>query len=149
MSLLDFAKNELDAIGLTDDGDMNGMMRKHLLRMVSEFAEEGHSGFSASYAVGLLTKLLKYEPLCPLTGDDSEWTDVAEQNGGPLWQNKRCFHVFKDPLGAYDADGKVFWVWQTDDEGEKYKSYYTNKDSRVIIEFPYTPTTVYEEGSYD
>ena len=58
MSLVSYAESELDRIGMTDDGDMNGMMRKHLLHMVKEFADEGHSGFSASYALQCLKKLL-------------------------------------------------------------------------------------------
>ena len=48
MSLVQYAESELDRIGMTDDNDMNGMMRKHLLHMVKEFADEGHSGFSRS-----------------------------------------------------------------------------------------------------
>ena len=41
MSLVQYAESELDRIGMIDDGDMNGMMRKHLIHMVHEFAEEG------------------------------------------------------------------------------------------------------------
>ena len=148
MTLKSHAENELDAIGMTADSsdDMNQAMREHILRMVDEFSKEGHSGFSASYAVNLLSKLLKYEPLCPLTGEDSEWVDVAEHSNGPRWQNKRCSHVFKDPEGAYDIDGKVFYTWETYEDGEKFKSYFTNRDSHVRIEFPYTPVTEYVES---
>ncbi len=147
MSIYDHAERELDLIGMTDGGDMNGMMRKHILHMIEEFAKEGHSGFSASYAINCLEKLLRFQPLSPLTGEDWEWVDVAEQNGGTLWQNARCSHVFKDPIGAYDISGKVFWEWYTDPEtGEKSKSYFTSADSRVPVTFPYVPTTVYEEA---
>lgn len=148
MSLLSHAECELDLIGMKDgsDDDMNIAMRKHILHMIKEFSEEGHSGFSAQYAISILSKLLKYEPLTPLTGDDSEWVDVSEMNGNTLYQNKRCGRVFKDDTGAWDIEGKVFWDWFTDEEtGEKYKSYYTGKESRVPVEFPYVPTTVYEE----
>jgi hypothetical protein len=133
---------------MTEDSpdEMNRAMRKHILHMMQEFADEGHSGFSASYAIGILEKLLRYKPLTPLTGADDEWVDVAEQSGGILWQNKRASHVFKDNEGAYDIDGKVFWEWYTDPEtGEKSKSHFTCKESRVMIQFPYVPTTVYEE----
>lgn len=140
------AERELDIIGMTDDGEINGAMRKHILHMIDEFAAEGHSGFSASYAIQCLEKLLRFEPLSPLTGSDEEWIDVAEYNGSPMWQNKRCSRVFKDETGAYDIDGKVFWEWYTNENGEKSKSYFTGRDSRVYITFPYTPTTVYEES---
>ena len=150
MSLLSHAECELDLIGMKDgsDDDMNIAMRKHILHMIKEFSEEGHSGFSAQYAISILSKLLKYEPLTPLTGDDSEWVDVSEMNGNTLYQNKRSGRVFKDNDGAYDIEGKVFWDWFTDEEtGEKYKSYYTGRESRVPVEFPYVPTTVYEESN--
>ena len=139
------AERELDLIGMKDEEGMNGMMRKHLLHMIEEFAAEGHSGFSASYAIQCLEKLLRFEPLSPLMGTDDEWVDVAEYNGSPMWQNKRCSRVFKDETGAYDIDGKVFWSWYTDENGEKFKSHYTSRDSRVYVTFPYVPTTVYEE----
>jgi hypothetical protein len=146
MGLYDHAERELDLIGMHDDGDLNGMMRKHILHMIEEFSKEGHSGFSASYAIQCLEKLLRYEPLSPLTGEDWEWFDVAEQTGSTLWQNARCSYVFKDENGAYDINGKVFWEWYTDPEtGEKHKSHFTSADSRVPVTFPYIPTTVYEE----
>lgn len=145
MSIVDYAKRELDFIGMTEDSkdEMNQMMRKHILHMVEEFAAEGHSGFSASYAINCLNKILRYEPLSPLTGDDSEWTDVAEQSGRTLWQNKRCSRVFKDEDGAYDIDGKVFVETRFDENGEPYKTSFTSKESRVPVTFPYTPTTEY------
>ena len=140
MSLVQYAESELDRIGMTDDGDMNGMMRKHLIHMVHEFAEEGHSGFSANYALQCLHKLLKFKPLSPLTGEDDEWHEVSERSGYPHFQNKRCSSVFKDGKNgeAYDIDGKVFWEWVRDEDGNPYKSYYTCYESRVPVTFPYT-----------
>ena len=73
MSLLSYAEDELNRIGLTDEDEYNGMMRKHILQMVKVFADEGHSGFSAPYAISILTKLFAFKPLTPLTGEDDEW----------------------------------------------------------------------------
>jgi len=140
MSLLSYAESELDRIGMTDDGDMNGMMRKHLLHMVEEFSKEGHSGFSASYALQCLEKLLRFKPLSPLTGEDDEWYEHNYGESGKTYQNKRCSSVFKESKDgeAYDIDGRVFWEWYRDEEtGEPVKSYYTNRDSRVFVTFPY------------
>jgi len=151
MTLLSHAENELDAIGMTADSPdkMNVAMREHLIHMVSEFAKEGHSGFSASYAVGILEKLFSYKPLCPLTGADSEWLAIAESqtngNNGTLYQNMRASHVFKDDDGAYDIDGKIFYDIVTDGEGEPHKSYFTGLGSRVPVTFPYTPVSEYLE----
>ena len=141
MSLVSYAEDELNRIGLTDEDEYNGMMRKHLLHMVGEFANEGHSGFSASYALQCLRKLLNFKPLSPLTGADDEWTEVSEMSGHPHFQNKRCSSVFKHSKDgeAYDIDGKVFWEWVKDEEtGEAIKSYYTSRESRVPVTFPYT-----------
>ena len=53
-----------------------------------------------------------------------------------MYQNRRCPHVFKsDADGAYDIDGRVF----VDPDGSSY----TSRDSRVSIEFPYTPKREY------
>ena len=78
MSMIEYAKRELDASGMTEDSSdaMNVMMRKHILHMVKEFADEGHSGMSAAYALSILKRLLAYEPLAPLTGADDEWNEV-------------------------------------------------------------------------
>jgi hypothetical protein len=119
------AEHELNLLG------EDGPMRTHLLHMVATFSEEGHSGFSASHAVGALTKLLAFEPLAPLTGADEEWTEVS----AGLWQNKRCSHVFKDANGAYDANGRIF--------RELDGTCFVSAKSRVSVSFPYTPTREY------
>jgi hypothetical protein len=139
-NLVKYAESELDRIGMTDDGEMNGAMRKHLLHMVEVFSEEGHSGFSASYALQCLEKLLRFKPLSPLTGEDDEWYEHNYGPSGKTYQNKRCSSVFKESKDgqAYDIDGKVFWEWYRDEEtGEAVKSYYTNRDSHLPISFPY------------
>jgi hypothetical protein len=126
---------------------MNLAMRDHIIHMVEEFAKEGYSGFSASYALSILQKLLKYEPLSPLTGDDSEWMFVGDMGDDPVYQNVRCSRVFKGKDGkVYDIDGIVWYEWYSDDhKSEPYKSYFTNSESRVYIDFPYVPTTEYKE----
>ena len=143
MSLRAHAEIELDLIGMTADStdEMNRSMRAHILHMVDEFAKEGHSGFSASYALGILTRLLDYKPLAPLTGEDSEWNEINDDrtNNLVLFQNKRCSRVFKNNEGAWDIVGKVY----VDPNG----SAYTGNDSHTPVTFPYRPTT--EEVNVD
>ncbi len=137
--LIEYAKRELDIIGLREDAtdEMDRAMRKHILHMVNAFSDEGHSGFSANFALSILKKVLAYKPLTDLLGDDSEWVEVAEG----LHQNKRAYSVFKDANGAYWSEGIVFWEWFSSPDinnGEPYKTYFTSKDSRVPIEsFPW------------
>lgn len=137
MSIENYAKSELDRIGMTADSEdeMNVAMRNHILHMVGEFANEGHSGFSANYAINILSKLFSWKPLSPLTGEDDEWNEI----GDDWYQSKRAPDVFKDKNGAYWAQGRVFWEWYTPDDGsEPFKSYFTSRDSRVPITFPFT-----------
>lgn len=129
-----YAIDELTRIGMYGSGDeMNDAMCEHILKMVNVFDEEGHSGFSANYAINILQKLLRLEPLSPLTGEDDEWCEVSDN----LYQNKRLSRVFKEGKDgqAYDIHGKVFV--------EPNGASYTSRDSRVYIEFPYTPKTEY------
>lgn len=132
-----YAIDELARIGMYGSGDeMNDAMCEHILKMVNVFAEEGHSGFSANYAINILQKLLRFEPLSPLTGEDDEW-QLCEYSDGEIYQNKRFSRVFKEGKDgqAYDVQGKVFV--------EPNGASYTSRDSRVYIEFPYVPHTEY------
>ena len=95
MSLLSYAESELDRIGLTEEDEYNRMMRKHILHMIKEFSDEGHSGFSAPYAIQILTKLMSFKPLTPLTGEDDEWCDVSEYSGTTTIKIKDCLPYSK------------------------------------------------------
>lgn len=152
-NLITHALDEFKAAGWTTEygksaDDLNQDMVNDVLALLELFASQGHSVFSAPIAIDLFTKLAKFEPLGPLTGEEWEWVDVAEESGYPLYQNKRASHVFKDINGAYDINGIVFYDYHSDpeiDDGVPYKSYFTSRDSRTPVTFPYTPTTVYQE----
>jgi len=157
-NLLNHAKEEFRAAGWVDengkyDDDMQEAICNHVLKLLEVFSGEGHSGSTAPYAINMFQQLAMFKPIVPLTGEDWEWTDVSDRggrDGGKLWQNKRCSHVFKDESGAYDIDGVVFYDWHTDEEtGEKYKSYFTSRDSRVEVNFPYAPERKYVEAPKD
>lgn len=146
MSLIKYAEQELDIIGLGKNDptgeSMDYHMREHIMQMVRAFSDEGHSGFSANYALNILKRVLSFKPLTPLTGDDSEWNHVYDDDEGfPVYQNRRASDVFKDRNGAYWSSGRVFWEWYSSDDiddGKPFKSYYTSKNSRVPIEsFPW------------
>ena len=131
--LVEHAKFELEKAGYFDtDGMYGGMVGESVLELVEAFAEQGHSGLSASLALRVFARVADWEPLLPLTGEDDEWNEV-----GGVFQNKRCSHVFKDTSHgqAYDSSGKVF----RDSDG----CCFTSLDSRVPVTFPYTPTAEY------
>lgn len=130
------ARRELGLLRSNEPDEMQDLIERHILKLIREFDKEGHSGFSANYTINLLEKLLRFEPIKPLTGDDSEWNDISGMSSDPCWQNNRCSHVFKGADGrAYDSQGRVF----TDADGGSY----TSRDSRVYISFPYRPSIQY------
>jgi hypothetical protein len=138
------ALTEFRAAGWVDEhgkfnDEMQEMICKHVMKMIEVFAEEGHSGSTAPYAISLFKKIASFEPITPLTGEDWEWRDT-----GHNYQNMRASHVFKDYGSdrAYDINGKVFWEWSGTKE-DPYKSHYTCRESRVYVDFPYTPKTEY------
>jgi hypothetical protein len=142
------AMNEFRAAGWLDENDkykdeMQEMICNHVLALLEVFCDEGHSGSSAPYAIDLFSKLAKFGPIVPLTGEDWEWNNVGDN----VYQNKRCSAVFKqaDRFDGkpYYLDGKVFWEWYKSDDGEMSKSYFTGGDSQVPIVFPYTPKSEY------
>lgn len=133
-NLLKHAKVEFAAAGYKEeDGGPNKWMKENVLELLKVFSEQGHSGMSATHCIELFTKLARYEPLVPLTGEDEEW----EKIGPGEFQNKRCSHVFKDSNRfngqAYDIQGKIF----VEPNGVTY----TNSDSIVTISFPYLPSS--------
>jgi hypothetical protein len=95
-NLVDHARRELALIGeekwLTDG----------LCKVIAAFAEMGHSGFSAEHSTAALEKLLRFQPLGPLTDDPAEWEDRSEMSGYPVWQNLR------DPRAMSKDGGKTY-----------------------------------------
>lgn len=132
-NLFSHAHREL-ALRLPDDptddlsNRMNVGMREAVEDMMLVFALEGHSGFSASYALDIFQRLAKFQPLTPLTGEDDEWNQVAED----MWQNRRCSNIFKNSSGgAYVSDHYVF----RDPDGAHFIGF----GSQKRITFPYSP----------
>lgn len=134
-NLMDFARQELKLLRGDEPCEMQDEIEKCVLDIVELFSKQGHSGTTAPYVVGILKKVMMYEPVAPLTGEDWEWNQVADD----CWQNKRCPHVFKDtPDGtAYDIEAVIF--------REPNGVCFTSRDSRRDVVFPYIPTHEYVE----
>ena len=99
MSLVEHAKSELRRIGYTGEepeGDPNRWMWDNVVAVVETFAAGGHSGTSASYAIGIIEKVLRFENVTPLTNDPDEWQDVSDG----LWQSRRRADAFSEDAGA-------------------------------------------------
>ena len=127
-NLVKHAEYELRILSGIGANGMHDAMSRHILEMVKMFDQGGYSCISTGYAMSVLTLLLRFEPIRPLTGD----TSVHSSSSPGFFHNQRCSCVFKEVDGkAYDIEGKVF----KEPDGRCY----TNSESRVYIEFPYTP----------
>ena len=134
MNYKDFAEQELGLLGYDlqeqEDGP-NKWIVENVLQLLEVLSKQGRSGSSAPYCVDIFSKLARFEPLSPLTGEGWEWIDV----GDGYFQNVRCSHVFKnnDSFNGqpYDIHGRIF----IEPDGVSY----TSRDSCVPITFPYTP----------
>lgn len=129
--MLNYAKRELALLQSNKEeviDETQVHINKDILDIVELFSNQNHSGSSATYVVDILERLLRFEPIKPLTGEDDEWEDVGEG----LYQNKRCSHVFKEKGQAKDIRGKLF-----SDDG---KVWYSDSKSIVNVEFPYYPS---------
>ena len=152
------AMTEFRAAGWVDDvGNYNDPTQeaicKHVLKLLEVFSEESHPGTSAPYTINLFSKLAKFDPIVPLTGEDWEWNEIRDgsTDNVTVYQNKRCGAVFKqsDRFGGqpYYLDAVVFWNWYSSpniDDGVPLKSYFTSRESIQPITFPYTPETIYK-----
>lgn len=134
MTATDRCIEELRRAKLLDkDGAYDGMLGEAVTELLLVFQKQGHSGMSAAYTADIFHRLIKGEPLSPLTDAPDEWVEVSEG----VYQSRRVSHVFREKpeMRPYTIDGKAF----SDDGGE---TYYTNRDSRVYFDMPgYPPKT--------
>lgn len=104
-NLVEHAKAELRLMGYTGEepeGDMNRMMWDNIIAVVQVFADGGHSGASAGYALSILEKLLAFKNLKPLTNNPEDWIEV----GPEVWQCRRNSAAFsKDGGKTYTVLG--------------------------------------------
>ena len=127
--IIEYAKSELDRIPKGEDDGMQEMMNNNILEILEKFADQGHSGFSASYAISVLERLMRWKPISPLTGEEDEWITVTESTK----RNKRCSSVFLKPDGtAHDIDGIIV----SDNGGI---TWFSSGRFRKEITFPYMP----------
>ena len=89
-NLVNHAKRELELIR-EDSDTIDGY-----LKVIQAFADWGHSGGSASFAIPIINELLQFNNLSPLTTDPDEWTHIHKDltSGEELWQSQRNPRAF-------------------------------------------------------
>lgn len=118
--------------------------------IIDKFAKQGHSGSSAPFYAGALSRTIKntllFKPLSPITGEEDEWNDTGETlNKGEkneMYQNKRLSAVFKD-----GKEGKPYYlnaiVWQGEEEYDTFTGHVEGISSKQYIKLPFQPKTFY------
>jgi hypothetical protein len=136
-------ENEFEILEKTTPDAIILDYKKEILNLYKTFAKSGQSGGSAYYTIEIITscikKLLSFETIAPLTGEDDEWYDVSDISGEYFLQNIRDSRVFRDKNGAFFIDAIIF-------DGNIGGSFTSNDVENVsshqhIKEFPFEPKT--------
>jgi hypothetical protein len=133
MAMVEYAEKELKRAGWFDkDADYAGLVGPAVIEMMKQFAQEGHSGYSAHLVLHIFERLARYRPLTPLDNPmtASEYVDHTEISGGQLtYQSTRLSSLFSEDGGQrwYDLDLKL----------PKWKRWIGIR--RAYVKFPYMP----------
>ena len=130
MNLHEHAVNELSLI---DDGsEEQQWVNKSIINIVDAFADQGHSGFSAKYSLNLLSRLLNFYPINPITDSEDEWGKWHGPEGKKSRQAKRYSALFQD------EDGSVYDINRISKryEGHMDSSWY---GPSYYVKLPYLP----------
>ena len=147
------AKRELEILAKTTPDAIVTPFTNEILALCEAFGKSGQSGGSAPYTASAISqavkKLMMFETLAPLTGEDEEWTDITSHNDGkPMFQNNRDSRVFKDC-----KDGKAYFIEAIVFDGDIGGRFTGNGSvtlngenigsAQYIKEFPFKPKTFY------
>ncbi len=144
------AQVELDILSKSVPDALILEFREEILALCDKFGKSGQSGGSAPYVAGALSsavkKLCMFQTIAPLTGEDSEWGDITQENGGEMfYQNKRNSAVFKDKNGAWYLDAIVWCADTPGESGNNWDNFSGTvqgiKSRAYIKEFPFEPKT--------
>lgn len=157
-NIYEYAQQELKLLGWDVDrlkaagrDDLDAMMYRHIMAMLFEFDREGHSGFSASYAISIIERLLRWEPLSPLRGTPEEFHD-CEHSG--LVQNRRDSAVFRQSTQGIGGNKIVYacrndgYVFQDPPTENGYRPAFTGQLSSHVVLFPFNPTEARKHRRY-
>lgn len=143
------AQSEFEILSATTPDAVVLEFKDEILALCEKFGMSGQSGGSAPYISSIISssvkKLLMFETISPLTGEDSEWCDVSNGPDDVLYQNKRNCAVFKDKDGVWYLDA-IVWCGDTPGEsGNNWDNFSGTvegiRSRQFIKEFPFTPKT--------
>ena len=84
------AKRELEILAKTSPDALIIPFTNEILALCEAFGKSGQSGGSAPYTAsaisGAIKKLMMFETITPLTGENEEWVNTDTNNGnGPIF----------------------------------------------------------------
>jgi hypothetical protein len=132
-NLVQHAEDELKRAGFFDqDSDYVGLVGPAVMEMMKQFAQEGHSGYSASLCLRIFDRLARYKLLMPIENPmiDQSFIDHTDISGGhPTFQSNRLSSLFSEDGGKrwYDIDLRV----------SRWKRWFGIR--RQYVKFPYLP----------
>ena len=147
------AKRELELLEITTPDAIVIPFKNEILALCEAFGRSGQSGGSAPFTATAISqavkKLMMFETLAPLTGEDSEWVDMSEYNDGKsMFQNNRDSRVFKN-----GKDGQAYFIEAIVFDGNIGGRFTGNGSvtyngenigsAQYIKGFPFTPKTFY------
>lgn len=147
------AKRELELLEITTPDAIVTPFKNEILALCEAFGRSGQSGGSAPFTATAISqavkKLMMFETLAPLTGEDSEWVDISEYNDRkPMFQNNRDSRVFKN-----GKDGQAYFIEAIVFDGNIGGRFTGNGSvtyngenigsTQYIKGFPFTPKTFY------
>ena len=104
------------------------MLGEAVMELMSKFADQGHSGFSAMLTTDLFSKLSSYKPLTELTNNPDEWQSVMEYYGGPEKDVKGMEFQSRRSPSCFSTDGgKTYY-----DLDEMQDDEIINSDKKVM-----------------
>ncbi len=154
-----FAQSELEILSASCPDKNNRPIiepfKDEILALCEKFGKSGQSGGSAPYTATALSQAIKtlclQEPICPVTGIENEWMNVADYGDGKkekecVWQNTRCSALFKR------KDEKCYYldaiIWK-EEHGGCYSGRALMPNGEVVLSrqfvksFPFKPKTFY------
>ena len=148
-----FAEQELDILAETVPDAIISEFRNEILALCEAFGKSGQSGGSAPFTASALSQAVKklclQEPICDITGHESEWVNIARWMNEEMYQNKRCFALFKHSNGDCTYNDAIVWKGEAQYDTFTGAVYVDNKDfkliksSQVVKSFPFKPKTFY------
>jgi len=147
------AKRELEILDKTTPDAIIIPFKNEILALCEAVGKSGQSGGSILFTVSAISqavkKLMLFETLTPLTGEDEEWSDITAINDGePMFQNNRDSRVFK-----HGKDGKAYFIEAIVFDGDIGGRFTGNGSvtlkgenigsAHYIKSFPFKPKTFY------